>query len=135
MEWLKIVTSNELVRISTDEIVYILADGNYCDIMLANGSTHKMTFQLHYFEDYFKRLEKSSFYRVGRSVIVNMRHIRVINVTDKIIKFGGHTIADKVPSLRISKLGRDTLKELKQDMSEYEERKRENNRSRRGFYA
>ena len=43
MEWLKIVTSNELVRISTDEIVYILADGNYCDIMLANGSTHKIT--------------------------------------------------------------------------------------------
>lgn len=122
MEWLKIMTSNELVRISTDEIVYILADGNYCDIMLANGATHKMTFQLHYFEDYFKQLKSSSFYRVGRSVIVNKRHIRVINVTDKIIKFGGHTIADKVPSLRISKLGRDTLKELKQEMSEYEER-------------
>ena len=64
MEWLKIVTSNELVRISTDEIVYILADGNYCDIMLANGSTHKMTFQLHYFEDYFKQLSRSvRFYR------------------------------------------------------------------------
>lgn len=122
MEWLKIVTSNELVRISTDEIVYILADGNYCDIMLASGATHKMTFQLHYFEDYFKRLKNSSFYRVGRSVIVNKRHIRVINVTDKIIKFGGHTITDKVPSLRMSKLGRDTLKELKQEMSEYEER-------------
>ena len=106
MEWLKIVTSNELVRISTDEIVYILADGNYCDIMLANGSTHKMTFQLHYFEDYFKQLSHSSFHRVGRSLIVNKKHIRVINVADKIIKFGGHTIADKVPSLRISKLGR-----------------------------
>ena len=46
----------------------------------------------------------------------------MINVADKIIKFGGHTIADKVPSLRISKLGRDTLKELKQEMSEYEDR-------------
>ncbi|MDE6561280.1 MAG: hypothetical protein K2K75_07870 [Muribaculaceae bacterium] len=54
MEWLKIVTSSELVRISTDEILYILADGNYCDIMLANGTTAKMTFQLPYFEDYFK---------------------------------------------------------------------------------
>ncbi len=122
MEWLKIVTSTELVRISTEEIVYILADGNYCDIMLANGATHKMTFQLHYFEDYFKTLRHSSFYRVGRSLIVNKRHIRVINVTDKIIKFGGHTISEKVPALRISKLGRDTLKDLKQEMTEYEER-------------
>ena len=56
MEWLKIATSSELVRIAADEIVYILADGNYCDIMLASGSTHKMTFQLHYFEDYLTRL-------------------------------------------------------------------------------
>lgn len=121
MEWLKIVTSTELVRIATDEIVYILANGNYCDIMLSNGTTHTMTFQLHYFEDYFKKLRNSSFYRVGRSVIVNKRHIRVINVTDRIIKFGGHTVSDNVPSLRIA-LGRDTLKDLKQEMTDYEER-------------
>lgn len=120
MEWLKIVTTTEFVRIATDEIVYILANGNYCDIMLSNGTTHTMTFQLHYFEDYFKKLQKSSFYRVGRSVIVNKRHIRVINVTDRLIKFGGHTVSDNVPALRIS-LGRDTLKDLKQEMTDYEE--------------
>jgi hypothetical protein len=27
MEWLKIKTSTELVRVSTDEIVYVCADG------------------------------------------------------------------------------------------------------------
>ena len=120
MEWLKIVTSTELVRIATDEIVYILANGNYCDIMLTNGSTHTMTFQLHYFEDYFKKLENSSFYRVGRSVIVNKRHIRVINVTERIIKFGGRGVSDSIPALRIA-LGRDTLKNLKQEMTDYED--------------
>lgn len=121
MEWLKIVTSTEFVRIATDEIIYILADGNYCDIMLANGTTHKMTFQLHYFEDYFAKMKGSTFSRVGRSLIVNKRHVRIINLTEKIIRFGGHTISDKVPSLRISRLGRDTLKDLKNEMSEYED--------------
>lgn len=122
MEWLKIATASELVRIATDEIVYILADGNYCDIMMTNGKTHKMTFQLHYFEEYLAKLENSTFSRVGRSVIVNKKHIRIINVPDRIIRFGGHTVVDSVPALRMSKLGRDTLKELKNEMTDYEDR-------------
>lgn len=121
MEWLKIATSSELVRIAVDEIVYIVADGNYCDLMLANGSTHKMTFQLHYFEDYFKQLEKSSFTRVGRSLIVNKRHIRVVNIPERIIKFGGHTISPDMPTLRMAQVGRDSLKELKHEMTGYED--------------
>lgn len=122
MEWLKIATSSELVRIAADEIVYVLADGNYCDLMLANGNTHKMTFQLHYFEEYFKQLENNSFSRVGRSLIVNKRHIRVINIPERIIKFGGHTVSGDVPTLRMGKLGRDSLKELKDEMMTYEDK-------------
>lgn len=121
MEWLKIATSTELVRIAVDEIVYIIADGNYCDVMLTSGQTHKMTFQLHYFEEYFQRLDNSCFSRVGRSLIVNKRHIRVINITERLIKFGGHTIAEKVPSLRMNKLGRDSLRDLKNEMMDYED--------------
>lgn len=122
MEWLKITTSSEIVRIAVDEIVYIIADGNYCDITLANGSKHTMTFQLHYFDDYFKQLDNNTFSRVGRSLIVNKRHIRVINVPERLIKFGGHTVSNDVPVLRMSKLGRDSLKELKKELNEYEER-------------
>lgn len=122
MEWLKISTSTELVRVAVDEIVYILADGNYCDLMLANGSSHKMTFQLHYFEEYFQKLKNNTFSRVGRSLIVNKRHIRVINVPERVIRFGGHTIDSKIPALRMGKLGRDSLKELKKEMTEYEDR-------------
>lgn len=124
MEWLKIVTSTEVVRIAIDEIVYILADGNYCDLMLANGSTHKMTFQLHYFEDYFQNLSHNPFTRVGRSLIVNKRHIRVVNVPDRIIRFGGHTIDAKIPVLRPANtnIGRDSLKKLKDEMKDYEDR-------------
>lgn len=122
MEWLKITTSTELVRVAVDEIVYILADGNYCDLMLANGTSHKMTFQLHYFEEYFQKLRNNTFSRVGRSLIVNKRHIRVINVPERVIRFGGHTIDSKIPALRMGKLGRDSLKELKNEMTEYEDR-------------
>ena len=120
MEWLRITTSNELVRVAVDEIVYILADGNYCDLQLANGSVHKLTFQLHYFDEYFQKLEKNVFTRVGRSLIVNKSHIRMINITDRIIKFGGHTVATSIPALRMNKLGRDSLKSLKNEMAEYE---------------
>lgn len=38
MEWLRISTSTELVRVATDEIVYVRADGNYSDLVLTNGS-------------------------------------------------------------------------------------------------
>lgn len=122
MEWLKISTSTELVRVAVDEIVYILADGNYCDLVLANGSSHKMTFQLHYFEEYFQQLHNNTFSRVGRSLIVNKRHIRVVNVPERIIRFGGHTIDPKIPTLRLGSLGRDSLKKLKTEMTEYEDR-------------
>ena len=121
MEWLKITTSTELVRVAVDEIVYIVADGNYCDLMLANGVSHKMTFQLHYFEEYFQKLQRNTFSRVGRSLIVDKRHIRVVNVPERVIRFGGHTIDQKIPVLRMSKLGRDSLKQLKDEMREYEE--------------
>lgn len=56
MEWLTISTSTELVRVATDEILYVVADGNYSDLVMTDGTVHKMTFQIHYFEEYFGRL-------------------------------------------------------------------------------
>lgn len=127
MEWLKISTSTEIVRVAIDEIVYIIADGNYCDVMLANGYSHKMTFQLHYFEEYFEHsLRNNPFSRVGRSVIVNLRHIRVINIPSRLIRFGGHTLNDNIPTLRMNKLGRDSLLKLKNELNEYEDRSENN---------
>ena len=70
MEWLRISTSTELVRVATDEIVYVRADGNYSDLVLTNGKSRKMTFQLHYFDEVFQQLQNNMFARVGRSLIV-----------------------------------------------------------------
>lgn len=49
MEWLNISTSIELVRVQTDDIVFVQADGNYSDVYLFNGKPHKMTFKLKFF--------------------------------------------------------------------------------------
>lgn len=48
MERLKISTSVGLFRVPTDDIAYIEASGNYCDVHLFNGESVTMTFQLHY---------------------------------------------------------------------------------------
>ena len=111
MEWLKISTSTELVRVATSEIVYVLADGNYSDIMLTNGKARKMTFQLNFFDKAFSQLKKNTFVRVGRSLIVNKRYIHVLNLTDQMLQFSGQQISGELRPIRVS---REALKQLKE---------------------
>lgn len=106
MEWLKISTSTELVRVPTSEIAYVIADGNYSDLVLTNGVHHKMTFQLHYIEDAIKLLEDNFFVRVGRSLIVNKRLIYIINLNTQQIRLLQGTSTPLQAS-------REALKELK----------------------
>lgn len=126
MEWLRISTSTEFMRVASDEIVYVRADGNYSDLMLTNGKSRKMTFQLHFFEDAFNKLLNNTFVRVGRSLIVNKRYIFVVNLTDQQlilaggdmkepIIFYGQTCLDKPQNIT---LARERLKELKEQLEE-----------------
>ena len=111
MEWLRISTSTELVRVATDEIVYVRADGNYSDLVLTNGKSRKMTFQLHFFDEVFQRLQNNMFARVGRSLIVNKRYIHVINLTEQILIFSGQPIKGDIKPVSVS---REALKQLKE---------------------
>ena len=111
MEWLRISTSTELVRVATDEIVYVRADGNYSDLVLTNGKSRKMTFQLHFFDEVFQQLQNNMFARVGRSLIVNKRYIHVINLTEQILIFSGQQIKGDLKPVNVS---RDALKQLKE---------------------
>ena len=115
MEWLKISTSTEPVRLATNEIVYVRADGNYSDLMLTNGKKRKMTFQLHFFDEVFQLLRNNVFVRVGRSLIVNKRYIHVVNLTDQMLVFGGQTITGEIAPVQVS---RDSLKKLKELLEE-----------------
>ena len=122
MEWLRISTTNMLVRVATDEIVFVRADGNYSDLVLTNGKTRNMPFQLHYFEDAFQELNTNMFVRVGRSLIVNKRYIYIINLTDGILIFSGQNIKAELSPIRVS---REALKALKEQL--LQEAKRDNN--------
>lgn len=98
-----------MVRVRTSEIVYVSADGNYSDMMLTNGRSRKMTFQLHYFEDTFKKLHNNTFVRVGRSLIVNKRYVFVVNLTEQLLMFTGQTLNTDIKPMKVS---REALKQL-----------------------
>lgn len=109
MEWLKISTSTELVRVQTEDIVFVQADGNYSDVYLFNGKPHKMTFKLHFFDEVFQKLKNNIFVRVGKSLIVNKNYIYVINLTSQELLLSGNRLRADF-KLRASK---EALKELK----------------------
>lgn len=109
MEWLKISTSTELVKVRTEDIVFVQADGNYSDLYLFNGKPHKMTFKLHFFDEVFQKLKSNIFVRVGKSLIVNKNYIYVINLTSQELLLSGSRLSGDF-KLKASK---EALRELK----------------------
>lgn len=103
-----------MVRVRTSEIVYVSADGNYSDLMLTNGRSRKMTFQLHYFDDVFKQLHNNTFVRVGRSLIVNKRYVFVVNLTEQMLMFTGQTLNTEIKPIKVS---REALKQLMETLA------------------
>jgi len=120
MEWLRIITSNEFMRVATIEIVYVRANGNYCDLMLTSGRCHTMTFQLHCLEDAFEKLHNNYFIRVGRSLIVNRRYVHIINLTEQLLVLSGQAMREPIVFSGVERkdrpnrlqLSRENLKEL-----------------------
>lgn len=107
MERLKISTSVGLFRVPTEDIAYIEASGNYCDVHLFNGEA--MTFQLHYFVEALSQLRQNFFVRVGKSLIVNKNFVYGINITSQDLKLMDHRM-NQTYRLKASK---EALKELK----------------------
>lgn len=109
MEWVKISTASEMVRVQTDDIVFVQADGNYSDVYLFNGKPHKMTFKLKFFDEAFQKLRSNMFVRVGKSLIVNKNYIYVINLMTQDLLLSGSRLTVEF-KLRAS---REALKDLK----------------------
>lgn len=109
MERLKISTSVGLFRVPTEDIAYIEASGNYCDVHLFNGEAVTMTFQLHYFVEALSQLRQNFFVRVGKSLIVNKNFVYGINITSQDLKLMDRRMN---PTFRL-KASKEALKELK----------------------
>lgn len=82
-EYLIISTSVELVRIAADDVLCILADGNYSTITAVNGESRVVTLQLGQVERLIANQLTSGntdFIRIGKSLIINRQYINYINI-------------------------------------------------------
>lgn len=75
-------TATELVCLPADALVYVVADGNYSSLKMADGSEYILTMQLGFIERHLAQyLDKddSRFIRIGKSLIINRDYITFIN--------------------------------------------------------
>lgn len=76
-------TSTELIRVPSSTIVFIVADGNYSKLKIADGHDYVITQQLGQIERCLAvRLNTGDtrFIRIGKSLIVNRDYISFIHV-------------------------------------------------------
>ena len=75
-------TATEIVRIPSETVVYVSADGNYSVITMADGESFVLTMQLGHVEKRIAELldsDDNRFIRIGKSLIVNSDFIAFIN--------------------------------------------------------
>ena len=111
-QYLIISTSNDLVRIAPDRIVYISSDGNYSTLIQADGDIRMLSFQLGQIEKMIASqlgVEGNIFIRIGKSLIINRSYIYYINVPkQKLVLSDVETVNHTVIA------SREALKQLKE---------------------
>lgn len=117
MEWLKITTNSEIIRIPTDDIIFIKGAGNYSDIFLANGKKENVISQLHDLMDKLTTLNYNPFYRVGKSLIINRDYIFKVNPGLQRIILSYSRLEKDI----LIKASKDALKNLKEKLETEEE--------------
>ena len=107
-----ISTSNDLVRIAPDRIVYISSDGNYSTLVQADGEMRMLSFQLGQIEKMIASQlgsDGNSFISIGKSLIINRSYIYYINVPkQKLVLSDVTTFSHTVTA------SREALKQLKE---------------------
>ena len=88
-EKLLIHTVNEAYSFNPNQVICIEADGNYCNLHLANGNEYLLSFQLGQVESIIKEqlsYSNHSFVRVGKSLIINMEELICVNITKQTLE-------------------------------------------------
>lgn len=83
VKYLIVTTSNDLVRIAPDCIVYVASDGNYSTLVQTDGEMRMLSYQLGQIEKMIATqlgAEGNMFIRIGKSLIINRSYIYYINV-------------------------------------------------------
>lgn len=83
VKYLIVTTSNDLVRIAPDCIIYVASDGNYSTLVQTDGEMRMLSYQLGQIEKMIATqlgAEGNMFIRIGKSLIINRSYIYYINV-------------------------------------------------------
>lgn len=84
MAYIIISKGTEFLRVPQDKLVYISSEGNYSNVVTVDNRQRLVTFQLGQLEGMIGEQlgEKGShFLRVGRSLIINIDYIYLIDVS------------------------------------------------------
>lgn len=80
---LKLKNFGGLLLLKPEDIAFVKADGNYAQVMLANGEVEEIFERLGEIE---KNLPKEIFIRASKSLIINRKYIRQINTKKSIVQ-------------------------------------------------
>lgn len=109
-------SGTELLKVHPSDILYIEADGNYCNMHLTGGFCQQLWFSRQKFIGMISeqlRTERPAFITVGRSYIVNITYIYRINPVK-----GELTLFDRNrPSLTELHASQEALNSLKRIIS------------------
>ncbi len=106
-----ITTTNDLLRLQYDNVVYITSDGNYSQFLLSGGDMRMVTVQLGQIERLIERqlgVFGRLFIRIGKSLIINRDYICYININQQRLELN-----DKVNQKYTVQASREALKQLK----------------------
>lgn len=85
--YLIIANNKELHRLPADNIVYVAGGGDYSDIMMIDGKTRTVTFQLGQMDEMLNsqlgKKNGSHLVRIGKSLILNTNFITYVNPNRK----------------------------------------------------
>jgi len=107
-----ISTSNDLVRIAPDRIVYISSDGNYSTLVQTDGEMRMLSFQLGQIEKLIASqlgADGNRFIRIGKSLIINRSYIYYIHVPKQKL-----TLSDVATFSHTVAASKEALKQLKE---------------------
>jgi DNA-binding LytR/AlgR family response regulator len=94
-----------LIRIRTDQILVIAAEGNYTHLQTVSGQKFTFSFSLKKMEAFIEAQFGAAaccFLRVGKSIIINKEYVYQIDIVKNTLKLL-EPLSRKVYSLRVSK--------------------------------
>lgn len=112
-------TTSEFVRLPSEAVVSVTADGNYSTITTVDGAQYVLTLQLGQVERRISEMLEQNdnrFIRIGKSLIVNCIYITLINPNrQRLVLSDGKNFRHEVSA------SKDALKSLKEFVESMEE--------------